>query len=239
LFQAINHDLVINDLGGSAYTESIVGSNGNLVAGFVVLDASVLNQNANQWATWKETSPFKADGKIQLLAEIETSKDDNRKNALQYILLHEFGHVISIGLESIVPWSLDPTAISSLKRFSFTELSWRIKNGQFVSLYDGKKLDRTGLRYYGPESKRLPSTNALGLYQDLQNTNFPTLYAATNPQDDFAESFVTYVHSIQMKRPWKIRLNGKSEHSYEYGLCWEEPRCKKKRNALEKVLRQL
>ena len=231
--------LVINDLGGSGYTESILSSKGNLVAGFVVLDVSVLNKNANQWATWKETSPFKVDGGIQLLAEIEFLENDNRKNALQYILLHEFGHVVSIGLGDVAPWDLDPTEVGSLNNFPFTELSWEIKNGHLVSLFDGKKMDRTGLRYYGPENKRLPSTNAIKLYRDIQNTNFPTLYAATNPHDDFAESFVTYVHSVQMKRPWKIHLRDKSQRLFEYGLCWEEVRCKMKRKGLEDLLNQL
>jgi hypothetical protein len=238
--EKINKKLIavvtVNDLGGSAYTESVINTKGDLVGGFVVLDLSVLNKASNEWATWKEKSPFQIDGQVEIVAYIESQKNDNRKNALQYILLHEFGHILAIGLESVVPWSVTENKIGQMEKYTFTNLSWKLDKDKFVSKFDGKSMDRKGLRYYGPSDQRLPSSKALTLYHEIKQTNFPTLYAATNPHEDFAESFVTYVHSEIMKKPWKIVLNDKRQSPIIFELCWQLDRCKEKKKALEKIL---
>jgi hypothetical protein len=231
--------LLVNDLGGSAYTESVFDNMGSRSGGFVILDVTVLNRKANEWATWKERSPFKTDKEIQIFAEIATGKNDNRKNALQFVLLHEFGHVASIGLATITPWDTDPSLLEPLSRFTFTSLSWQLTSNQLTTLFDGKALDRTGLRYYGPEESRLESTKSFRLYDDLKKTNFPTLYSATNHSDDFAESFATYIHSVKMKRPWQIIIQSYGKKNYKFGLCWNEERCRKKRKVLEQILVEL
>ena len=74
-------------------------------------------------------------------------------------------------------------------------------------------------------------------YGSLEKTNFPTLYAATTPGDDFAESFVSYVHTALMKRPWEITIRKDGEVVKSYRTCWEEPRCAAKRRILEDLLR--
>lgn len=241
--QKINKKLtgivIVNDLGGSAYNEYVHDANGKQVAGFVILDISALDKTANEWATWKEQSPFKQDPSFKLIAEIEKSAGNNRKNALQYILLHEFGHVLSIGLETVAPWGIAEDQLGTLDRYKFTDLSWKIRDKKFVSIFDGEKLDRTGLRYYGPEDKRLPTDRAKALYRQLENTNFPTLYAATNPFDDFAESFVSYVHSVRLKRPWKITISSGGNVIHQQELCWSKSRCQAKRAMLEQILEKL
>src|SRR5262245_15055773 len=65
----------VEDLGGTGYTDVVRDSRGNAVAGFVALDASVLaKQTANAWATWKESTPFVADSRHTLAAEIEKGR---------------------------------------------------------------------------------------------------------------------------------------------------------------------
>lgn len=230
---------VVNNLGGSAYSEYVLDSKGNPVSGFIILDISTLDRTANKWATWKEQSPFKTHPRLQLIAEIEAAKNDNRKNAIQYILLHEFGHILSIGLDSVVPWGLAEDQMGSLDRYAFSALSWRMDNKKLVSIYDTNKLNRHGLRYYASENERLPGPIAQRLYSQLENTNFPTLYAATNPFDDFAESFVSYVHSVYLKKPWKIKIISENKKMLDYRLCWNEQRCRAKRKLLEKILEAL
>ncbi len=87
----------VEDLGGSAITDFTMDKKKIPQAGFVVIDKSALNRKANEWATWKESSPFSFDSKSSLSVTIESKKNNNRKNALQYILLHEFGHILNIG----------------------------------------------------------------------------------------------------------------------------------------------
>ena len=226
---------LVRDLGGTGFTDYVHGGWLSRDAGFVVLDIDVLiKQSANAWATWKENTPFRADAAFKLEAQIEAEDGDNRKNAIQYILLHELGHIISIG-ENIHPrWDRPP---SSLNEFPFAVLSWQWDTAKkkYASRYDDLIFrERPDVRYYfGPT---ISARRILPLYTALQDTNFPTLYAATHPGDDFAESFVSYVHTVLQKRPWEIRLFSEGKLDKTITSCWDEKRCAEKRAILEQIL---
>ena len=226
---------LVKDLGGTGLTDYVHGGWFSRDAGFVVLDIDVLTkQSANAWATWKENTPFRADSAYKLEAQIENEAGDNRKNAIQYILLHELGHIISIG-ENVHPrWDGPP---SSVEKFPFAALSWKLDpaDGKYVSRYDDSVLgERSKLRYYFGAS--LSAGRMTPLYTQLLETNFPTLYAATHPGDDFAESFVSYVHTVLQKRPWEIRLFSEGKLEKTITSCWDEKRCAEKRAILEQIL---
>lgn len=230
---------VVRNLGGSAYTEDIYSTDGRRVAGFVVLDIAAMDRAANAWATWKERTPFKSDGAVEVTATIESRSGDLRKNALQYILLHEFGHILSIGLDDVAPWGLNVGDLKPISSYGFTALSWTSDGKTLKPKADVAKFDRSGLRYYGPEEQRLPSVRASSLYRQIKATDFPTLYAATNPSDDFAESFASFIHTERMKRPWSIGLVKKGAKPTTFSICWKEKRCAAKRRKLEEILTKL
>lgn len=227
----------VKDLGGSGYTDSIdniFGSN----AGFIVLDIDVLARStANAWATWKERTPFNADSRYRLDAAIEANTQDNRKNAIQYILLHELGHVISLG-ENIHPqWGQQENKISP-DRYPFAKLSWETVNqndGGYISRFETQFPLRKNIVYYF--GARLDGNQMIDAYRQLEGTNFPTLYAATSPSDDFAESFVSYVHTVILKRPLEIRIYRDGQIAETYKSCWELKRCAEKRKLLEYLLK--
>jgi hypothetical protein len=73
-------------------------------------------------------------------------------------------------------------------------------------------------------------------YARLKNTNFPSLYAATTPGDDFAESFASYVHVVLMHRPWQITITRNDAVAYVFNACWGETRCAEKQRILERLL---
>ena len=227
----------IEDIGGTGFTDMVFDANGNPVAGFVVLDPSVLmKQKANDWATWKENTPFMPGPEFRLAAEIETASQNTRKNAIQYILLHELAHVISIG-ETIHPmWNIAPKDVPSLSSYSFFQLSWsRSKDGNsYESLFDRDFPQRKDVVYYF--GARLVAGQMLRIYEILERTNFATLYGATRPGDDFAEAFVTYVHTVLMKRPFAVRLFTGDAEVKVFEACWGQPRCADKRKLLEKLL---
>ena len=227
----------IEDIGGTGFTDMVFDANGNPVAGFVVLDPSVLiKQKANDWATWKENTPFMPGPDFRLTAEIETASQNTRKNAIQYILLHELAHVISIGGTIHPMWNIAPKDVPSLSPYSFFQLSWsRSKDGNsYESLFDADFPQRKNIVYYF--GARLAAGQMLHIYESLERTNFVTLYGATRPGDDFAEAFVTYVHTVLMKRPFAVRLyRGKTEVKV-FEACWRQPRCAGKKKLLEKLL---
>jgi hypothetical protein len=227
----------VSDLGGTGFTDYAKGGWFSRDAGFSVFDIDVLaKQTANAWATWKERSPFADDPAFRLEARIENEAGDNRKNAIQYILLHELGHILSIGEDIHPRWDEAP---SSVDDFPFARLSWEFipAESRYASLFDKPfALRRDVVYYFGA---KLAGRQMPDVYGQLAATNFPTLYAATRPGDDFAESFVSYVHTVMMKRPWEIRLFQDGKLIRTVGTCWEEKRCAEKRRLLEEILGNL
>ena len=225
----------VSDLGGTGYTDYARGGWFSRDTGFIVLDMDVLaRQSANAWATWKENTPFRPDAAYQLEAQIENAAGDNRKNAIQYILLHELAHVLSIGEDFHPEWDKPRR---SLEKFPFSHLSWKFvpADGSYETRYDESfSRIRKDVKYYF--GAKLDASRMNEAYEKLQATNFPTLYAATNPMDDFAESFVTYVHTVLQKRPWEIRLFREGKLARRVVACWEEKRCAEKRRLLESIL---
>lgn len=228
----------VEGLGGTGYTDYVFDAAGKAVAAFIVLDAAVLaTQTANEWATWKERTPFAPDGNHRLVARIEADVNNNRKNAIQYILLHELGHVLTVGTDLHPAWNVSPKDVSTNRRFPFFDLSWRIDRARnlYLSLFDNRFPQRARTVYYfGP---KLDAAEMSATYENLRATNFPSLYAATSPGDDFAEAFASYVHVILMQRPWQITISQDSRSPQVFAHCWDESRCSAKRKLLERLLR--
>ena len=229
---------LVKDLGGTGFTEYIFDDAARPLAGFIVLDMDVLAKySANAWATWKENTPFKPDAHLRLEAEIEADGQDNRKNAIQYILLHELGHIVSIG-ETIHPrWDQAPKETPSLERYRFAQLSWEVprRQNRYASLFERSFPKRKDVVYYF--GAKLAGDQMIKVYDQLEGTNYPTLYAATRPADDFAESFVSYVHTVLLERPLQIRLYRDGGIAKTYQSCWQQQRCAEKRAMLEELLR--
>ncbi|MBL7542602.1 MAG: hypothetical protein JNL11_02245 [Bdellovibrionaceae bacterium] len=227
----------VEDLGGSAYTDYVFDKNGRSVAGFVVLDKLALSRQANEWATWKESSPFALNSSVTLRATIETKKNDSRKNALQYILLHEFGHLLSIQNPMLPLWGKNWIETKIKPEMSFFHESWKVSDGKLSSLHDLEWPARSLVIYYAQNSKKQPAYAAIESYRRITATKFPTLYAATNPFDDFADSFANYVHVNTLGKPWKIEIDSETT-KLVVEPCWDQPRCKSKKLLLERVINE-
>jgi hypothetical protein len=226
---------LVQDLGGTAYSEYIFNNDGSVNAGFIVLDVESLQRKANEWATWKESSPFNTE-LGDLNAIIASPEHNTRAYAIQYILLHEMGHILQLGIAEMPGWGNRYPVSDQAPAMTFLRQSWRTSNKKYVTIYDEKWNDRKKLAYYSLPDKKLPFTIAIEAYKFLSETNFPTLYAATNPFDDFAESFANYIHTEVMGKPWKIILRQKGSKILELTPCWKLPRCKNKRIELEKII---
>ncbi len=227
----------VENLGGTGYTDQIVDVAGKGVAGYIVLDVATLNKrSANAWATWKENTPFAARSGFRLTAEIETPRHNNRKNAIQYILLHELAHVLAIN-ENFHPfWGIEPKDIASTASLPFFLLSWAVDgpDNQFVTLFDTSFPERKDVVYYF--GAKLAADQMVATYDHLERTNFVTLYAVTRPGDDFAETFASYVHTVLMKKLFAIRIYRHGKLAKVYRSCWDEARCAEKRKLIERFL---
>ena len=226
----------LENLGSTGYTEYIRNRAGQRVAAFVILDAGVLKPfNANAWASWKENTPFKPGSGYVLKALIEDPSHDNRKNAIQYILLHELGHVLSVGRNIHPPWDL-PQRPAPKGTYPFLDLSWTAVPGTdaLTSRFDDAFPQRKDVVYYW--GAKLDGAQMVATYSNLEATNFPTLYAATRPGDDFAEAFASYVHVVRLGRPWRITIERDGQAAKVIESCWNQARCAHKRRLLESLL---
>jgi hypothetical protein len=228
----------VDDLGGSGFTDLLLG-NASAPVGFTVFDYGVLNKRtANEWATWRENTPFKPDVAYRLAANIETGAQNNRKNAIQYILLHELGHVIAIGGNLHPPWNIEAGKTGDAAGYPFYQLSWLVPSGEnrYASMFDTEFPQRRDVVFYF--GARLAGSEMPVVYRGLLHTNFATLYSTTSPGDDFAEAFANYVHVVLMKKPFEIRIYHDDRINMVYRSCWNEQRCLQKRKILEKLLSQ-
>lgn len=191
-------------LGSSAITDIVVRPDGSVLGAVVALDYDAFaERSANGWATWKENTPFIARAGMTLQARIAAPEQDDRLHALQYLLLHEFGHVLTFGKNMIPDWWIDPQTMLDTEAYNFLALGWRVdEDKRIVPLALNDFPLRGQVSYYS--GARLDGALMADAYAALQESNFATLYAATNVYEDFAESFVTYVHTVLMGQPLEI-----------------------------------
>jgi len=225
----------IEDIGGTGFSDEIVDDRGDPVAGFIILDPTVLaTRTANEWATWKDSSPFKPDPAWRLESVIEERDRDDRMHAIQYILLHELGHVVSIGANAHPRWSIPVTQFGPGESYSFFTQSWIVNGAKWESRFEDVLPQRKDVRFYF--GAKLPGDAMLPVYRNLERTTFVTLYGATHFGDDFAEAFASYVHVVLLQRPYEVRILQDAKLVKRYGSCWREERCAAKKAWLERFL---
>ena len=227
---------LVRDLGGTGYTEAILDEAGIERYAMIVLDRDVLlKRRASGWSTWKENSCFKPlpGRNIDLAVRLEADRDDTLENAIVYILLHEIGHALGMASGIHPSWNGD-TVVSG--DYPFTLLSWRMHGNDVESLFDDAFPERKALRAYAFDRAEVTADQVLNVYRKLARTNFPTLYAAASLWEDFAESFVNYLHVVREMRPYEIRIGGAMTPEEIIHPCWNEERCAAKRAFLEKWL---
>jgi hypothetical protein len=227
----------VANFGGTGATDQILDAASRPVAGFVVLDPVILEtMTANAWVTWRENTPFISAPDFELTVQLEERAQDRRIQAIQYILLHELGHVLAIDAAVHPSWAIAPHAISADQHFPFFSQSWSVSTtgDRYVSHFDASFPQRRDLVYY--REARLPAADLTAVYDWLEHTNFATLYAATSPFEDFAEAFATYVHTVLMNKPFEARIYQRRQLVKTFRPDWSHERWRVKRRTLEHIL---
>lgn len=224
---------LVRKLGGTAYGEMLREDARNR-RGFIVLDVGSLEKTANEWATWRERSPFSDSDSIQIEASIEGSADNTRSQAIQYILLHEIGHLVGAANRQHPEWN----NMENPAKYAFSRLSWRTDKGKPKSRHDDAFTLRAKVVYYKFKAASLKSGDIESVYRQFAASDFVSLYASTNMFDDFAETYAMYVHVVLQKKPWTLLIKRRDEVLMRIDRPILEERCKQKLEHFDKYFGQ-
>jgi hypothetical protein len=195
---------VMDGTGSSAVSSVVAGPDGELIGAFVAIDAGAFDgASANAWFERRENSAFEPAPRIRLEARIAEAHEDSRVTALQFVLLHEFGHVLAACRDLAPQWWRAPAG--EAPAYPLLDLCWQAApDGSFFPRAGHDFPLRDQVVYYA--NPRLSLDDAEMVYRGLRRTGFPTLYAATSIHEDIADSFASFVHVRLMGRPLAHRL---------------------------------
>ena len=230
-------------LGSSGITDIVVDAGGRMLGCIVLLDAELLAAHgANSWATWKENLPFVPVDEHRLAATIAAPGEDTRANAAQYLLLHEFGHVLTAGAGFLPKW-WQVLGDEQAEDFAFLGLSWGLAcspsraggpRRRFAALPGSDFALRDRVDFYG--NAKLGSDAIIAAYAGLEESDHASLYGATNPYDDFAECFASYVHCALLGRPHIVEIQADGVALARLDGFWDSPRSAAKRRFMRALL---
>lgn len=207
------------DLGLTASAHPTYDSEWKPVGGFIMIDFDRINKTANQWRTEHENLFFdSAKGKIE--GQIASRKNDTQITALRWVLIHELGHIIR---------ALDRDFIEVQgNRQDFVSISWVQKGDRPISRFDSSMPFRNQLKKVRVGSTLFKEKEILPYYRRLSKTDFPTLYAASNPDEDFSESLASYVNVYIFNEPLSVIYfsNGKVKNVFK--SCFIRKTCPQK-----------
>jgi hypothetical protein len=216
---------LVKGIGSSGFTELLPNEKG-----VIFLNVEKLNRKSNKWCRHKESSPFD-EGKIKIVCQMDTNFKTASHNAILYTLLHELAHLLEIK----TPFLPTISSKKNLKTFPFTKLSWEGSPYHFSALTDKTFYLRPSLKFFNLRPK-LKNYFIPLVYKQFLGSNFVTLYGSINYVEDFAESIAHYIYVNKMKKPYKITIQKENRVLLIIKPCWEEDRCKKKKEIIEKIL---
>lgn len=194
----------------------------------ILIDRDETDMRANQAMADLEYVPSQNYRGVSVEARLARRGADTRSTTLRYVLLHELGHLIDYERD-ITPRNFSYGA--SRDGCGFTCLSWiSPKHHRYSQQIDTamRNIHRGQLDAY---VGALPQT-----FKYLAQSNFPSLYAATQPQEDFAESFAQYVHTEMLGQPWEMILRVNGTIKGRLGSCFLDRRCPRKKAYFDALL---
>ena len=200
---------------------AVVGFWRQHVGTVILLDRNETDMRANEAMAGMEYVPSRDYHGVAVEPRLAARGENDRVTTLRYVLLHELGHLVDFDREIIPDWfSYDANEMDC----GFACLSWRTPERHRYSRWIDSAMATMRAGRTDEYVKALPETFRL-----LGKSNFPSLYATTMPEEDFAESFAMYVHTIMMRRPWELTVRRNGTIVGELGSCFVDGRCPKKR----------
>jgi hypothetical protein len=192
----------------------------------ILIDRNETDMRANRAMAGMEYVP--SQGSVNVEARLARRGEDDRVTTLSYVLLHELGHLIDYE-RGITPDRFNYG--EERDGCGFTCISWVRRGEHRHSRRIDAAMQSIEAGQYDAYLQALPET-----FRALADSGFPSLYAATLPEEDFAESFAQYVHSVMMGRPWELILRVDGTIKGRLQSCFVDRRCPLKRAYFDALL---
>jgi hypothetical protein len=173
---------VVEDLGSSGLTWPLYNEKNFLDKGIIVFNKNTVGKPFKEICEKRENSPYQS-GPIKFLCSFTKSS----VNAIQYIALHEFGHILQSNNSFIPDFEAKLTDERSLNWFPLTKISWK---------WDGKNdaITRDPIfsnwikerKYYALE-KKLNNEILEDHYNHWKTSKFPSIYSTVHHHEEWAE----------------------------------------------------
>lgn len=193
------------NLGGSAMAGVILDGSAPM-GGFVILDVDVLSRPANEWITFKENTVFRPQPGLSYRVEMESPASNTVAASMRFIFVHELGHILGQVKRTTVPFTARNPVLAD--RPFLRESFEQTPDGRIIAI--GAPWAEN-VKFYRKEPP-FPLSESVSLYDKLKTTKFPSLYAVTDAEEDWAETVALYVHCVLLKKHYRVILeeNGTS-----------------------------
>lgn len=219
MFCSLDKLFIEKEFFGTAYAGVITDGDGKHIGAQLGIRKSVLDEKLNltTWASWKEQLSFggvKDDYTVSKnLPTIETSsKIEGVSDFLYFVIAHEFGHIFDFAnqINSTVDCPDQQSVDCDMSPHSFGAITWETDrrpklNNDFVH--------RSFLCFYWCEGNTIDESHTSQIYSDLNDTDFISIYATTQPWDDFADSLAYYVMDQYLDTKYVIHTNKGSSYN--------------------------
>ncbi|TGL45068.1 hypothetical protein [Leptospira perdikensis] len=196
----------VTNLGSTGLTGIVRDDAGKPIGGIIYLDSDLLGDGGNDWASKKESTAFLPSNEHAV--KIHLDDTNSKETAIRFIVLHELGHILSIVYRHAPDFSEKQRDFRNFPLFS--GIWWSETFSPYETTFFP---ERNKIKFYQKSPTLSIFPEGKSLYKKLTNTQFVSLYAATNADDTYAEAFAQYVHVLLLEKEYKVILtsNGRSE----------------------------
>lgn len=211
----------VTDLGSTGFTEYVY-KDGKYYGGFILFDQNILSKlKANEWATWRVNTAFKKQKDYELSLKIADKNKNNTKGAIQFILLHEIGHILALSKNAHPKSEKDDP-----KKYQYSSISW---NSIKESKFDREFKTRKDFNLYRFDRATVSLERSKDMIKELEKTDFCSLYGSNSFFEDFAECYTIYVHSVLMNKPYELSLKYKDKEIVSFKDPFSKNNLKRKK----------
>lgn len=201
----------VEDLVTSGLTDFVL-SDSDDVYSILFINPKVFELTISELITFKDQSCFIYDHEGPIL-QIDVSGD---YSGLLYILMHEATHIVdyALGITPYTDKSLKQLHLVRKDESDFVSRIWQDydETVEYLFLSFPEKLNF----YSTDEDDKVSFDHLLGIYQELRNSPFVSLYSTINWAEDLAEyaTFYYFTNDLNMDYKITIRENGTTIFDY-------------------------